>query len=238
MEFPLEIQALINLFAKPITSGKWREGSFIIDSFRAAAAEYIEQRYEYDVLNQFRQQLHGLSYDTYSQLPFYEWLALSHVSCRDQGIPRWAIYEFCEEKMGEARAAERAAEVAVTAAEAARAVAVAAFAAEAVRIAERAGGTQEEMVSAVITTTETVVHIAGDPFSQEDLDELVEEIAVEAKRILKSFLSIPGPLVRQTATEVLEDGYDSDGLEDVCISLQDDENCLPEPLVTYSFMYG
>ena len=79
MEFPLEIQALINLFAKPITSGKWREGSFIIDSFRAAAAEYIEQRYEYDDLNQFMKQLHGFSYrNTYSQLPFYEWLALSH----------------------------------------------------------------------------------------------------------------------------------------------------------------
>lgn len=199
MELPPEIQALINLFAKPITSGKWREGSFIIESFREAAAEYIEQRYEYDDLNQFRKQLHGLSYDTYSQLPFYEWLALSHVSCRDKGIPQWAINEFCDEKIAATRAAARA------------------------------GGTQEELASAVVTTTATVVHNAGDPFSQEELDEFLEEIAVEAKRILKSLLPIPGPLVRQTATEVLEDGYDNDGLEGYCVGDHVD-NGFPEPL--------
>ena len=237
MELPPEIQALINLFAKPITSGKWREGSFIIDSFRAAAADYIEQRNKYDVVNQFRQQLHGFSCDTYSQPPFYEWLALSHVSCLDRRIPRWAINEFWDEKIAALEShrdeMERVAKVRCeTSAAAAAARAAAAGAAEkAVRLAVRAGGTQEELVSVAITAAATVVHNAGDPLSQEELDEFLKEIAVEAKRILKSLLPIPGLLVRQTATEVLEDGYDNDGLEGVCISLQDDENGLPEPLV-------
>ena len=41
MELPPKNQSLINQFPKPITSDKWREGFFIIDSFRAAAAEFL-----------------------------------------------------------------------------------------------------------------------------------------------------------------------------------------------------
>lgn len=246
MELPPEIQAMINLFAKPITSGKWREGSFIIESFREEAAKYIEQRYEYDDLNHIRQQLYGLSYDTYFQLPFYEWLALSHVSCRNHGIPQWAINEFCDEKIAalerhrdemERVWAQEKSELAIESAEtkvtcersAAAAAAVAAGAAEeAVCVAAKVGGTQKELVNDAVTAAATMVHNAGGPLSQEELDEFIEEIAVEAKRILKSLLPIPGPLVRQPVSEIL-DVYDSDGLEGYCVDEHVD-NGFPEPL--------
>jgi hypothetical protein len=112
---------------------------------------------------------------------------------------------------------------------AARTAAVAAGAAEeAVRVAAKVGGTQKDLVNVAVTAAATVVHNAGDPLSQEELDEFLEEIAVEAKKILKSLLPIPGPLVRLPVSDIL-DGYDSDDLEGYCVDEHVD-NCFPEPL--------
>ena len=221
------------------------------------------------------------------------------LSCWDKGIPQWEINDFFDEKIAalechrdemervwaqeksqlaiESAEAKVACERSAAAVVAARTAAEAAGAAEkAVRVAVRAGGTQEELVSVAITAAATVVHNAGDPLSQEELDEFLKEIAVEAKNNLKSLLGfyaeervsqeeldeclkeiaveaearaaaakaraaaakaaylrlqglpIPGLLVRQTATEVL-DGYDSDGLGGYCVGEHVD-NGFPEPL--------